>query len=191
MGVGPDVKHHQCAEAAALRRPTRAEGVARPGGGRTGDGAAQGDETDASVREVGQGCAIDDFVRSIVLTIKDDDLVLVVLSRKDVTRTVRFGHHGAGGGELGDERFDGGRVVGDDGHLERGGAKDGGGTGQSEAQERGDAGKHGVIKRSLRPPTTLRSIPNRNPTPLKCTFPADCGVRPRPGSARGRARSTS
>ena len=146
MGVRADVEHHQGPEAAALRRPTRAERITRPGSGRPRDRTTKRDETDASVREIGQGRAIDDFVGSIVLTIKDDDLVLVVLGSEDVPRTVRFGHHGAGGGELGDERFDGEVVVGDDGDLERRGAKDGGGTSQGEAQERGDAGKHGLIK---------------------------------------------
>ena len=49
MGVRPDVEHHQGAEAAALRRPTRAEGITRPRSGRTRDRATEGDETDATM----------------------------------------------------------------------------------------------------------------------------------------------
>ena len=146
MGVGADVEHHQGAEAAALRGPAGAEGVASPGGGRTGDGATEGDEGDAAVGKVGERGAVDDFVGGVVLAIEDDDLVLVVLRRKQVARTIRLGHLGADGLELGDQVLDGGMVVGNDGHLDRSGDEHGADEDQGQTQVGADAGKHGLIK---------------------------------------------
>ncbi|MEY3853979.1 MAG: hypothetical protein RI910_2959 [Verrucomicrobiota bacterium] len=153
--VGAHVEHHERPEAAALRGPAGAEGVASPGGGRSGEGAAKGDEADAAVRQVSEGRAFLDFVRDVFLAIEDDDLVLAVLHVDDLARPVGFGHHGAGALEFFDQGFDGDMVVGDDRHLEGGGAKGDGREGQDEAQEGADAGKHGFIKRSPPEPTRL------------------------------------
>ena len=173
MGVGTDIQHHQRPEATTVGGPARAESLLAPGRGRTGDGAAERDETDASVREVGESGAIDDLVRRVVLAIKDDDFVLVVGRREDLPRPIGFGHERAGHLEFGDERLDRFMVVGDDGDLDRGGAEDGGREHQSGAQEGGDAGRHASIKGSRLTPTTLSSTPDRNPTPLKCTLSSE------------------
>ena len=170
MRVGPDVEHHQGAEATALGRPTRAEGLLAPAGGRAGDGAAQGDEADATVRQVGEGGTLLHLVRGVIFAIEDDDLVLIVLRVDDLAGAVGLRHDGAGPLELFDQGFDGDMVVGDDRDLDRGGAKGDGREGHDDAQEGADAGKHGSIKLRASDPTRLSSTPSRNLTPLKCTF---------------------
>ena len=124
MGVGPDVKHHQGAEATALGRPAGAEGVAGPRSRGAGDGATEGDEGDPAIGKIGERRAVDDLVRRVILPMEQDHFILVVLRREQVARTVGFGHRGADGLEFFDQRFDGGVIVRNHGHLDRGGCED-------------------------------------------------------------------
>ena len=82
-------------------------------------------------------------------------------------------------------------VVGDDGDLDRSSAEHGGDKDHGEAQEGGDAGEHGSIKVRPSGPTRLSGTPSRNPTSLKCTFPAKSAVTPPPGSEKGHDQSIS
>ena len=191
MGISPDVEHHQRAEAAAVLRPAGTKGILTPRSRRTGDRPAQGDEADATIRKIGEGRALLDLVWSVVLAIQDDDFVFLVLDVDELARAIGLSHDGAGALEFRDEGFDRGMVVGDDGDLDRCSAKNGGSKDHGEAQEGGDAGKHGSIKVSPLLPTRLSGTASRNQTPLKCTFPAKSAFSHLPGSGRGRGQSIS
>ena len=119
MGVCPDVQHHQSAEATALRRPTRTKGILSPAGRRTGDGTAHRDEVDTTVRKISQRCPIPDFIRGVILTIQDDDFVLLVRGGENIARTGSLGDDRTRRMQFVGQRFDRGRVIGDDRHLDR------------------------------------------------------------------------
>ena len=187
--IRAEIEHHQRAEAAAVRRPTGAEGVLAPGSGRAGDGAADGHEADSAMREVGERGAIDDLIRHVVLAVQQDDFVLLVGLGDEVTRLGGLGDDRAGRSEFRRKRLERGGIVRDEGHLDRGGAKGERREDQAGTQEGGDAGKHGLIKVSPPKPTRLSGSPSRNPTPLRCTLRTDFSLRPE--SATGRGRSTS
>ena len=119
MRIRSDVQHHQRAKATALRSPTRTKGILSPAGRRTGDGTAKSDEVDTTVRKICQCCAIPDFVGGVILAIQDDDFVLLVRGGENIARTSRLGDDGTRRMQFVGHRFDRGRVIGDNRHLDR------------------------------------------------------------------------
>ena len=169
MRIRAEIEHHQRAKATAVRRPTGAESILTPGSGWAGDGAADGHEADSAMREVGERGAIDDLIRHVVLTIQQDDFVLLVSLGDEVTWLGRLGDDRAGRSEFRRKSLERGGIFRDEGHLDRSGAKGERREDQAGAQEGGYAGKHGLIKVCAPKPTRLSGSPSRNPTPLRCT----------------------